>query len=84
MKLHEFIVRRLLLLIPVMIGVAIFTFAIAHIIPGDPAAIQCGDKCGVIVDYTEDGEPISDPRPQCSRLSRHTCRRTGWQPDPLG
>ena len=40
MKLHEFVVRRLLLLIPVMIGVAIFTFAIAHIIPGDPAAIQ--------------------------------------------
>ena len=59
MKLHEFVVRRLLLLIPVMIGVAIFTFAIAHIIPGDPAAIQCGDKCGVIVDYTEDGDPIS-------------------------
>ncbi|MCK5868158.1 MAG: ABC transporter permease, partial [Candidatus Thalassarchaeum sp.] len=29
------------------------------IIPGDPAAIQCGDKCGVIVDYTEDGDPIS-------------------------
>ena len=59
MKLHEFVVRRLLLLIPVMIGVAIFTFAIAHIIPGDPAALQCGDKCGVIVDYTEDGDPIS-------------------------
>ena len=59
MKLHEFVVRRLLLLIPVMIGVAVFTFAIAHIIPGDPAAIQCGDKCGVIVDYTEDGDPIS-------------------------
>jgi len=59
MKLHEFVVRRLLLLIPVMIGVAIFTFAIAHIIPGDPAAIQCGDKCGVTVDYTEDGVPIS-------------------------
>ena len=32
MKLHEFVVRRLLLLIPVMIGVAIFTFAIAHIL----------------------------------------------------
>jgi len=42
-----------------MIGVAIFTFAIAHIIPGDPAAIQCGDKCGVTVDYTEDGDPIT-------------------------
>ncbi len=59
MKLHEFVVRRLLLLIPVMVGVAIFTFAIAHIIPGDPAAIQCGDKCGLVVDYTDDGDPIT-------------------------
>ena len=59
MKLHEFVVRRLLLLVPVMVGVAIFTFAIAHIIPGDPAAIQCGDKCGLVVDYTEDGTPIT-------------------------
>ena len=55
-KLHEFVVRRLLLLIPVMIGVAIFTFAIAHIIPGDPAAIQCGDRCGMVIDYTEEGD----------------------------
>lgn len=59
MKLHEFVVRRLLLLVPVMVGVAIFTFAIAHIIPGDPAAIQCGDKCGLVVDYKEDGTPIT-------------------------
>jgi peptide/nickel transport system permease protein len=42
-----------------MVGVAIFTFAIAHIIPGDPAAIQCGDKCGLVVDYKEDGTPIT-------------------------
>ena len=59
MKLHEFVVRRLLLLIPVMIGVAVFTFAIAHIIPGDPAAIQCGDRCGMVIDYTEEGDPIT-------------------------
>ncbi len=59
MKLHEFVVRRLLLLIPVIIGVVVFTFAIAHLIPADPAAAQCGDKCGIVVDYTEEGEPIS-------------------------
>lgn len=56
MKLHEFVVRRLILLVPVMIGVAVFTFTIAHIIPADPAAAQCGDKCGVIVHtYYENG-----------------------------
>ena len=68
MKLHEFIVRRILLLIPVMIGVAVFTFAVAQIIPGDPAALQCGDKCGLIVDYTEDGEPITAHQANRERL----------------
>ncbi len=68
MKLHEFVVRRLLLLIPVMIGVAVFTFAVAQIIPGDPAALQCGEKCGLIVDYTEDGEPITAHQANRERL----------------
>ncbi len=59
MKLHEFVVRRLLLLIPVMVGVTILTFSISHLIPADAAAAQCGDKCGVVVGHTEDGDPIS-------------------------
>ena len=59
MKLHEFVVRRLLLLIPVMVGVTVLTFTISHLIPADAAAAQCGDKCGVVVDYTEDGDPIT-------------------------
>ena len=48
MKTSEFIVRRILLLIPVMIGVTVFTFAIAQIIPADPAAILCGERCGLV------------------------------------
>ena len=48
MKTGEFIVRRFILLIPVMIGVTVFTFAIAQIIPADPAAILCGERCGLI------------------------------------
>ena len=59
MKLHEFVVRRLLLLIPVMVGVTVLTFTISHLIPADAAAAQCGDKCGVVVAYTEDGAPIT-------------------------
>ena len=31
-----------------MIGVTVFTFAIAQIIPADPAAILCGERCGLI------------------------------------
>ena len=48
MKTSEFIVRRILLLIPVMVGVTVFTFMIAQIIPSNPAAILCGERCGLV------------------------------------
>src|SRR5690625_776580 len=37
-----YILRRLLYTIPVVVGVVVFTFAILHITPGDPAAIVAG------------------------------------------
>jgi len=43
----------------VLIGVAILTFTISHLIPADAAAARCGDRCGLTVGWTEDGEPIS-------------------------
>ena len=45
MQLWEYVVRRLLPLIPVMIGVSILTFSISHIVPSDPARAYCGLKC---------------------------------------
>lgn len=39
----RFIVRRLLLLIPVVVGVSIVSFSIMHMIPGDPARIIAGE-----------------------------------------
>lgn len=36
------IVRRLLMLVPVLLGVSIVVFSIVHIIPGDPARIMAG------------------------------------------
>jgi len=41
--LLKFVVRRLLLLIPVVIGVSIVSFSIMHMIPGDPARIIAGE-----------------------------------------
>lgn len=43
--MHEYIVRRLLLLIPVLVGVTIITFTISHVIPGDVARAYCGNRC---------------------------------------
>ena len=37
-----FVVQRLLLLIPVAVGVTIIVFFMVHLIPGDPAATILG------------------------------------------
>jgi len=42
MKTWEYVVRRLLLLIPVIIGVTIITFVVSHVIPADPARAFAG------------------------------------------
>ena len=68
MKLHMFVVRRLILLLPVIVGVTILTFTISHLIPADAAAAQCGDKCGIVVGYTDDGDPITAYEEQRERL----------------
>ncbi|MEZ4727695.1 MAG: ABC transporter permease [Caldilineaceae bacterium] len=40
----QFIVRRLLSLIPVMLGVSIVVFALIRMIPGDPVIIMLGER----------------------------------------
>lgn len=40
----KYIVRRVLMLIPVLIGVTILTFSLLHLIPGDPARSMLGEK----------------------------------------
>ena len=44
MKLWQYIVRRLLLLLPVIIGVTLITFTISFVIPADPARAWAGQK----------------------------------------
>ncbi len=40
----RYILRRLLLLIPVLIGISIVTFAMLRLIPGDPARVMLGER----------------------------------------
>ena len=40
----KYIIRRLLMLVPVLIGVSILTFSLIHLIPGDPARSMLGEK----------------------------------------
>ncbi|SDM18933.1 ABC transporter permease [Sediminibacillus halophilus] len=40
----KYILRRLVMLIPVLLGVSILTFSLIHLIPGDPARSMLGEK----------------------------------------
>jgi len=40
----NYIIRRLLLLIPVLLGVSFLTFAISEVTPGDPVVIMLGNR----------------------------------------
>ncbi|QHE53647.1 ABC transporter permease [Pontibacillus sp. HMF3514] len=40
----NYIIRRLVMLIPVLLGVSILTFSMIHMIPGDPARSMLGTK----------------------------------------
>lgn len=45
----QFVVRRLILLFPVMIGILLVTFAIVRLIPGDPCKVMLGERATPIV-----------------------------------
>jgi ABC-type dipeptide/oligopeptide/nickel transport system permease component len=40
----RYILRRLVQMIPVLIGVTIIVFLMVHLIPGDPASAMLGDQ----------------------------------------
>ena len=44
MRLLNYILKRLMYSIPVLIGVTLLVFIISHAIPGDPARMMAGQK----------------------------------------
>ena len=40
----RFLVRRLILTIPVLLGVATLVFSLIHLVPGDPVQAMLGDS----------------------------------------
>jgi peptide/nickel transport system permease protein len=43
-----YIIKRLLLAVPVFVGVTLVTFVLMHIVPGDPVALQMEEKVATI------------------------------------
>ncbi len=44
MQLRYYILRRLLLIIPVLIGLSLVTFTVARLVPGDPVKLAAGPR----------------------------------------
>jgi peptide/nickel transport system permease protein len=60
----SFIIRRLILLLPVLLGITFITFALARLLPGDPCFAVMGEKATVAQceEYRE-REGLNDPIP---------------------
>lgn len=42
MKLWQYLIRRIMLIVPLLIGVSLITFTVSHLVPGDPARLAAG------------------------------------------
>lgn len=60
--MREYVIRRLLLLVPIMLGVSFLTFATFRVIPGDAAILTCGFGCTPeVVDAIREEAGLNDP-----------------------
>ena len=58
----QFLIRRLLLLLPVLFGITFVTFALARVLPGDPCYAILGEKATVEqCDAFREREGLNDP-----------------------
>lgn len=64
MSLSVYIIRRLLQMIPVLLGVVFLVFSMLHIVPGDPAMIMAGEQASPIaLERMRERLGLNDPLP---------------------
>ena len=64
MKLAQYIGQRLLLLIPVLLGVTLLTFTLSHVVPGDPVQLAAGPQATrEMVELIREEFRLNDPLP---------------------
>ncbi|MFD0952912.1 ABC transporter permease [Virgibacillus natechei] len=62
--MFAYIMRRLLMLIPVLIGMTLITFSIVHLIPGNPAQVILGETATAeAIEDLEETMGINEPYP---------------------
>ncbi|RIK43538.1 MAG: peptide ABC transporter, partial [Chloroflexi bacterium] len=64
MNLGTYILRRLLLFIPVLLGLSLLTFTLTHVVPGDPALLAAGPQANeAMVQQIREEFGLDDPLP---------------------
>ena len=59
------VLRRLLFLVPVLVGLSIVTFVISHVVPKDPARLMLGPRASrAAVERLRDDLGLNDPLPR--------------------
>jgi len=62
--MFNYIIKRLLALIPILIGVAVIVFLIVHLIPGDPAQTMLGERASdQALEKLREDMGLNDPLP---------------------
>src|SRR3990170_1359993 len=60
--MRDYVLRRLLILVPIMLGVSFLTFLMFRVIPGDPAVFICGIQCPPeILEQIREQYGLNDP-----------------------
>ncbi len=60
----RYVIRRLLLLVPVLVGISMVTFAMLRLIPGDPARIMLGEHATEeAIERFRESAGLNDPIP---------------------
>ena len=55
----NYIIKRIVMMIPVLVGVSFLVFSLLHFAPGDPARIMLGDDAPVEAIEEMREEPVS-------------------------
>jgi peptide/nickel transport system permease protein len=63
MKMWEYVVRRILFMLPILIGVLAFSFVISHLVPADPVGVYLGKRANdpILRAEIEERYHLNDP-----------------------
>ena len=88
MPLYQYILRRLVLIVPLLFGISLIAFAISHAVPSDPVAANLGQKAmsdpGLWPLSKRNGASTNRSQNSTSSMSAISCAATWAAPSRAG